>query len=199
MMGRWLQGLLMLLMAVIVVAAAWTAAAGGGARMYQGDQPAPDLPETVLILGSKVSDGEPGAYVRARLDTAVALYESGGVTRIINSGNGGEDAGRETEVMTDYLVARGVPAEIIEQDPEGLDTATSCLHLAERFDVTEITVVTQDFHLARANALCRHHGVEAVGVIAGCADCSTAGILRNHLRETVLARPRALAGVLGFD
>lgn len=197
MVERWVQALVLALLAVIVVAAAWTDIAGGD-QLYRAAQPPAELPGTALVLGSKVSDGVPGEYVRGRLDTAVELYQAGQISRIVTSGNGSDEAGNETAVMADYLVAHGVPREAIEQDPEGFDTDASCRRLPDEFGTDQVVVITQDFHLARAVALCRRHGVDAVGVVAGCDYCSVAGISRNHLRETVLARPRAFVGVFGW-
>ncbi|MFE0750945.1 vancomycin high temperature exclusion protein [Gordonia sp. NPDC058843] len=156
------------------------------------DAQAPAARPTVLVLGSLVhDDGSPGDYVRGRLDTALELYRSGGVGRIINSGNGSDEAGNEPAVMRSYLEERGVPSRVIADDPAGLDTAASCRRARTVFGVDEVVVVTQGFHLRRAVALCRHRGVDARGVAAGC-DCPAWTLARNHVRETVFAGPRAL-------
>lgn len=146
---------------------------------------------TLVVFGSRVSNGEPGDYVRGRLDTAVELYRDGKVWRIINSGNGTADEGSETAVMRNYLERRGVPASVIVDDPTGFDTAETCRHLRDTFRVAHPVLITQDFHVSRAIALCRNMGIDAVGVSARC-ECSWPSLVRNHLRETVLARPRAL-------
>ncbi|WP_439033190.1 SanA/YdcF family protein [Gordonia terrae] len=147
---------------------------------------------TLLVLGSLVyDDGTPGDYVRGRLDTALALYRTGQVARIINSGNGSADAGNEPAVMRRYLEAHGVNAASIVDDPAGLDTAASCRRARQVFGVREVIVVTQGFHLRRAIALCRAEGVDARGVVAEC-DCPVWTVVRNHVRETVFAGPRAV-------
>jgi len=150
---------------------------------------------TLLVLGSLVSDGDPGTYVRGRLDTAVDLYRSGNVSRIINSGNGSPDVGDEPAVMRAYLHAREVPGEIIVDDGLGLDTAESCRRARDVFGVSSVVVVTQDFHLPRAIALCRDAGLDARGVVARC-DCPVSGQVRNHVRELVFAGPRAFLTIL---
>lgn len=153
----------------------------------------PDAPSApvALVLGSKVSDGEPGSYVRGRLDSALELYRDGRVQRILNSGNGDRAAGDEPQVMRSYLEQRGVPAAAIIDDPEGFDTAESCRRARDVYDVHEVLIVTQDFHLGRAIGLCRDIGIDAQGVYAGC-ECAPWTVARNHIRETVLAGPRAL-------
>ena len=147
---------------------------------------------TALVLGAKVSDGQPGEYVRARLDTAIELYRSGQVATILNSGNGSSRYGSETAVMRAYAERAGVPSAAIRDDPAGYDTERSCARARSEFDLSQVVLVTQDFHLDRAIALCRLDGPDPIGVAAPCPDCAWWSIARNHLREALLARPRAL-------
>lgn len=176
---------------VITIAATWVFAASSG-RVITGTMP----PHSVLVVfGSLVRDGVPGDPVRGRLDTAVRLYRTGHVDRIINSGNGSSYAGNEPAVMRDYLLDHGVPSSVIVDDGAGTDTAATCSGLRHRFGIRAAVLVTQDFHLGRAIALCRAAGVDATGVRAGC-DCPAPTVLRNHLRENLLADPRALLGLL---
>ena len=176
---------------MITIAATWVYASAFGRSLEAGAVPAHS---TVVVFGSLVRDGEPGDPVRGRLDTALTLYRTGHVDRIINSGNGSAMAGDEPAVMRAYLEARGVPAAMIVDDGSGVDTAATCSGLRDR-RVRSAVLVTQDFHLGRAIALCRAAGVDATGVRAAC-DCPSATILRNHLRENLLANPRALLGVI---
>ncbi|MGC4935133.1 SanA/YdcF family protein [Gordonia sp. DT30] len=173
---------------IVTIAATWVFVASRGHSLTAAEVP-PD--STVVVLGSLVRDGDPGDYVRGRLDTALALYRSGAVQRIINSGNGSPDAGDEPAVMRAYLEARGVPPEKIVDDPAGFDTADTCRRLRDVYRVDRPVLLTQDFHAPRAIALCRSLGVDASGVDAGC-DCSAISLARNIVRETMLARPRAL-------
>ncbi|MFT3901237.1 MAG: YdcF family protein [Gordonia sp. (in: high G+C Gram-positive bacteria)] len=174
---------------IIAAAATWAYVGARGRVLDAGDVPPGS---TVLVLGAKVSDGEPGEYVRARLDTAVELYRSGRAARIINSGNGSSRYGSETDVMRAYLERQGVPASAILDDPAGYDTQRSCARAKSEFGLADVVLVTQDFHLDRAIALCRLDGPSPTGVAAPCPDCARWTIVRNHLRETLLARPRAL-------
>ncbi|MGV9714001.1 SanA/YdcF family protein [Gordonia sp. NPDC003424] len=173
---------------IITIAATWTFVLAAGRTVESAAVPPGS---TALVLGSLVRDGVPGDYVRGRLDTALELYQTGRVTRIINSGNGSAEAGDEPAVMRNYLQTRGVPAAAIVDDPGGIDTDASCARTRTVFGVTRAVIVTQDFHLSRAIALCRGHGVDAIGMAARC-DCPTLTVVRNHLRELLLAQPRAL-------
>ncbi|GAA1482144.1 hypothetical protein GCM10009624_25840 [Gordonia sinesedis] len=173
---------------VITVAATWTYVSARG-RVVEVADVTPG--STALVLGSLVADGEPGEYVQGRLDTAVRLYRSGRVTRIVDSGNGTPAAGNEPSVMRAYLMRHGVPAAAIVDDPAGFDTERSCRRARDVYGVRRPVIVTQDFHLDRAIALCRRFGLDATGVAADCA-CRWWTLARNHFREGVLARPRAL-------
>ncbi|MFT4200763.1 SanA/YdcF family protein [Gordonia sp. (in: high G+C Gram-positive bacteria)] len=193
--GRW--GLLTRLVVLgilavegmVAVSATWAYVSARGRVVAPADV---DAGSTALVLGAKVSDGEPGEYVRARLDTAVQLYRSGRVATIINSGNGASRYGSETDVMRAYLERQGVPASVIRDDPAGYDTQRSCARARSEFGLAKVVLVTQDFHLDRAIALCRLDGPDPIGVAAPCPDCAWWTIARNHVRETLLARPRAL-------
>lgn len=178
---------------IVTVAATWVFAASAG-RIVDDDEVAPS--STALVLGSLVHDGVPGDYVRGRLDTALRLYRAGLITRIINSGNGSAAAGDEPAVMRRYLQEHGVPARAIVDDGGGVDTAASCRRAYGRFGVRRVVIVTQDFHLGRAIALCRAAGLDPTGVAATCP-CPGWTVVRNHLREIFLARPRALLSVAG--
>ena len=117
-----------------------------------------------MVLGAKADRDRPSAFLAARLDLAQRLYEDGRIRAILVSGDGLERANRETDVMRDYLVERGVPAGKIVQDPAGFDTYDSCVRARDVYGVRELTVITQDYHLGRAITICRMVGVDAVGV-----------------------------------
>lgn len=176
---------------VITVAATWIYFSSAG-RVLDADDVPPG--STALVLGSLVDDGVPGTYVQGRLDTALDLYRNGRIDRIINSGNGSAEAGDEPAVMRGYLEARGVPTDDIVDDPLGMDTDASCRRAHDVFGVRRAVIVTQDFHVSRAIALCRSWGIDATGVAARC-ECAIWTVVRNHLRESLLARPRALLGL----
>jgi vancomycin permeability regulator SanA len=124
----------------------------------------PERP-VALVLGAGVRpDGEPSLLLARRLDTAAGLYSSGKVDAVLVSGDNSVEHYNETDTMSDYLVAAGVPRERIVGDYAGFSTWDSCARASEVFGVEEATVVTQDFHLPRAVRLCRAAGIDAVGV-----------------------------------
>lgn len=186
------------LVELIVTVAATVVFVGAHGRVYAIDDDAlrpGSVPATAIVLGSLVSDGEPGTYVRGRLDTVLDLYHRRIVTRIINSGNGSADAGDEPAVMRAYLEERGVPPHAIVDDAAGMSTEQSCVRARDAFGLRAALLITQDFHTDRAVTLCRAAGVDASAVIASC-ECPWPTVVRNHVRESLFANPRALLSML---
>lgn len=180
-----------MLEAIVLLGSAWVVAVSHGRVTDAASLPA-GAPATLIVLGAKAADGEPGVYLRNRLDVAVGLYRTGRIDRILVSGNDDDAAGNEVTVMRAYLEARGVPAGRIVDDPFGRNTAATCRRAAGESGVRRALVVTQNFHVGRAVGLCRAAGIEALGVIAPCDGCSVLSLTRNWFREAVLSRPRAV-------
>ncbi|WOC11952.1 SanA/YdcF family protein [Gordonia sp. MP11Mi] len=196
MLTRRRLGLLALLAVVAVevlvaVTSSWVAIASRG-RVVGSDEVPDDAPRTAIVLGSKVDDGQPGDYVRARLDVAVDLYREHHADRILVSGNDADDAGNEVRVMRAYLEGAGIPPTAIVGDGLGINTAATCRRAADRFGIRSALIITQNFHVGRAVLLCGAYGVDATGVIAPCGHCSVLSLTRNHLRESLGSRPRAV-------
>lgn len=107
----------------------------------------------ILILGSR-----PGPILETRLVRALPLI--GSTVPTVVSGRG------EAGVMARWLVSRGVPSELVLEEPdatstnENLENARALLPDTERW-----TVVTSEFHLWRTRLWAWHLGIP-VEVIA---------------------------------
>ena len=151
------------MVALIPVAASWIHLASVSAgRTHSAD----DVPQrgVGMVLGAKTHPDRPSAFLAARLDVALELFKAGKIRAILVTGDGLERSNFETKVMREYLVERGVPPEQIVEDPAGFDTYDSCVRARDVFGVTELTVITQDYHVGRAIAICELVGVDALGV-----------------------------------
>ena len=86
-----------------------------------------DVPEraVAMVLGAKADGRQPSAFLAARLDLAVELYEKGTIKAVLVSGDNTALSHYETTVMRDYLVTNGVPTEQVVEDPAGYDTYES--------------------------------------------------------------------------
>lgn len=121
----------------------------------------------LLVLGGGVSpDGTPRLLLKNRLDAAVTAYNLGGVEHIIVSGDNRYDHYNEPLAMKNYLLQQQIPASAIQEDFAGRSTYESCERAAKIFGLTNVTIVSQRSHLARALYLCDQFGLKAVGLAA---------------------------------
>jgi vancomycin permeability regulator SanA len=130
-----------------------------------GDVGAVPRRSVAIVFGAKVEDdGTPSPALADRLQGAVDLYRDGRVMHLLMTGDNRVAGYDEVSAMRTWAMARGVPASAITRDYAGLDTYDSCLRARTIFGVTDAVLVTQAFHLPRALYLCRHHGIDAVGL-----------------------------------
>lgn len=153
--------------ALLLLAASWASVSwirsGAEGRMHSAHT-VPDTP-VALVLGTRVQpDGTPAPFLTARLEIARELYATDKVRAILVSGDNMRHEYNEPEAMQRWLVEHGVPADKVVLDYAGFDTYDSCARAKRIFGVDRATLVTQQFHLARAVTVCRHLGVDAVGV-----------------------------------
>lgn len=120
-----------------------------------------------IVYGAAIyRNGRLSAVLRDRMDTAIQLYESGKVDRILLSGDSRPTGYSEPVAMYHYAVQRGVPEEALEIDHGGFRTYDTCYRARWVFDVGQATLVTQGFHLPRALYTCDRLGIDVVGVAA---------------------------------
>lgn len=128
------------------------------------EETVPDTP-VALVLGALVyPDGTPSPFLTRRLEVARRLYDAGRVQTIIVSGDGMAPEYDEPLAMRRYLLRAGVPPERVVVDGGGFDTYHSCVRARQVFGVSEVVLVSQDYHLPRAVATARCVGLSAVGV-----------------------------------
>ncbi|MFC4565897.1 vancomycin high temperature exclusion protein [Nocardiopsis mangrovi] len=149
-----------------------------------------------LVLGAGLrDDGRPTTLLARRLDLAAELYHRGGTEAVLVSGDNSIDSYNETDAMRDYLVALGVPATKIAGDYAGFSTWESCVRAHEVFGVDAAAVITQNFHLPRAVALCRAAGIDTQGVGDASIRVRTTATVYGYVRE-VPAAVKAVADTL---
>ncbi|MFP7365018.1 YdcF family protein [Corynebacterium callunae] len=113
----------------------------------------------ILVLGSRVEDGQVTTLLATRLDKAIELVSQHPETPIVVSGKG------ESGPMAQYLRARGV-RKVIEEDAatstnENLENAQALLPKTTRW-----TVVSSDFHAWRTYLWAWHLGIRITVVTA---------------------------------
>ena len=120
-----------------------------------------------IVFGAGLlRDGSAGPVLSDRVKTAVTLYQTGKVKKLLMSGDNRFVDYNEPEAMRQYALDLGVPNQDIVLDYAGRRTYDTCYRANAIFQVKSAILVTQDFHLARAIFLCNQFGVESVGVEA---------------------------------
>ena len=118
-----------------------------------------------IVFGAEVKrDGTPSVVLRDRIETAVALYKSGKVEKLLMSGDNRFVDYNEPESMRQYALTLGMPDSAIALDYAGRRTYDTCYRAKKIFGVNSAILVTQRFHMPRALFLCQAFGIDAVGV-----------------------------------
>lgn len=123
--------------------------------------------QVAIVFGAAVfGNGRLSTVLRDRMETAITLYQSGKVNKILVSGDNSFDDYNEPEAMMAYAIERGIPPQDVQPDYGGRRTYDTCYRAHEIFRLNNAILVTQEFHLPRALFTCRRLGVEAIGVSA---------------------------------
>ena len=127
---------------------------------------APETPVAIVFGAGLWRDGTPTPVLRDRVATAVDLYLTGKVEKLLMSGDNRVHTYNEPGAMRDHAISLGVPAEDIVLDYAGWRTYDTCYRARHIFGVQDATLITQSFHLPRAIYTCNNLGVAANGVTA---------------------------------
>ena len=152
------------------------------AQTTEGTVPKKDY---AIVFGAALRNRgtEPSNYLRWRIETAVALYKTGQVQRLLMSGDGSFPDHDEPAIMKREAIELGVPAGAIEVDKFGFDTYDSCYRAHNQRGVTSAIAVTQSYHLPRAVFSCQQVGIDTIGV-AAVARYGRSASLYDLLRES---------------
>ncbi|MFK4222565.1 vancomycin high temperature exclusion protein [Streptomyces sp. NPDC019890] len=167
--------------------ATWMHAVADSRVRTVAEVPARDV---AVVFGAGLWKGRPTPYLAHRLDAAAELYRAGKVRVVLVTGDNSRVEYDEPDAMRTYLTARGVPDKQIVSDYAGFDTWDSCVRVKKIFGVDRAVLVTQDFHIRRAVALCQAAGVESYGV--GVAEPHDATWYYGGTREVFAAGKAAL-------
>ena len=157
----------------VILAGALVGAAAHSWVVYQEAHAGDELKkcDVIIVLGARVRpDGTLSNSLEYRMQTALAAYEAGYADRFIVCGaRGGDEPCTEASAMKAYLTARGVPEASVFMDDQSFNTRQNIDHAKAIMDeqgFSTAIVVTNAYHVARAKALCRDAGIEALGAAA---------------------------------
>ena len=147
-----------------------------------------------LVLGTSkfVRTGKENLFFRYRMEATARLWKEGKVKTLILSGNNDSEYYNEPADMKRALVKLDVPEESMQLDYAGFRTFDSVVRCKTVFGHNKITIISQNFHNARALYIGNHEGMEAIAFAA--QDVPDGYSLRTLVRE-YLARPYALLDV----
>jgi len=119
----------------------------------------------VLVLGSQTHGIRLSPVLRDRVDAAIYLREKGTAGKLLLSGDHGQKFYDEATAMKLYVLANApyIPEEDIFVDYAGFSTWESMYRARNVFEVNDLIVVTQKFHISRAVNMARSLGMDAVG------------------------------------
>lgn len=128
-----------------------------GKWMRDGLEPTADgTKEFAIVLGAKVNGETPSLSLKYRLDAALNYAnEHPNVYLILSGGQGKGEAISEAQAMENYLVANGLSKDRLLLETKSTSTYENIRFSKELLPegVAEVTIISSDFHLARAQKL----------------------------------------------
>lgn len=148
---------------------------------------------TAIVFGAGLrSDGSPTSILKDRVKTAVDLYKTGKVEKILLTGDNRFVNYNEPAAMAAYAHDLGVPQTDLVLDYAGQSTYDSCYRAKSIFKLDQAILVTQSFHLPRALYICNEMGIKSIGVTADQQKYWTFSFMYWQIREL----PASLVAIL---
>lgn len=132
-----------------------------------GQQDRTQKADVIVVLGAQVRpDGSAGIGLRLRTLHALHLYRKGIAPKIICTGGVGDNPPAEAEVAAKLLMTKGVPRKDVVLENSSTSTWENAINAAKICKARHwkrVVVVSDPFHLWRAERNFRHQGVLAFG------------------------------------
>ncbi len=127
-----------------------------------------DVPVTKvgIVFGASVTDSGVSDAVEERLQAAADLYKQGKIQKLIVSGDNQTVQYNEPQQMIDRAVQLGIAVGDIQPDYGGRRTYDTCYRAKYIFGLTDVILISQPLHLARALYICNSLGLRANGYAA---------------------------------
>lgn len=141
-----------------------------GRWMSDGQEPkANGAHEYAIILGAKVNGEIPSLSLRYRLEAALSYAnEFPNVKLILSGGQGEGEIISEAEAMRIFLVENGIKGERLLLEEVSTSTYENLLYSKELMPSTVhgATIITSDYHLARARKIAKTLDLETDSIAA---------------------------------
>lgn len=123
--------------------------------------------EYIIVLGCKVTGDKPGIYLRGRINKAYEyLTEHPDAKAILSGGQGSDEQISEGQCMYNTLTEMGIDPKRLMVEDESTSTIENFNNSIQKLkaqgtEITEITIVTNDFHEYRASKFAERCGLKA--------------------------------------
>jgi SanA protein len=175
--------LLLVSLALAAITLPWLIVVQSYAALILTSEEAPTR-STAIVFGAGLRrDGRPTAILADRVRTAVDLYRRGKAQTLLLSGSATPPNYDEPGAMHQLALELGVAEEHLLIDRGGSRTFETCLRARDEFGIREAILVSQEFHLPRALAICAGLDLQAVGVSADLREYHSRAARYWELRE----------------
>ncbi|HJF33340.1 MAG TPA: YdcF family protein [Sporosarcina psychrophila] len=141
-----------------------------GKWMDEGLEPSADgTNDYAIVLGAKVKREAPSLSLQYRLDAALRYAnEHPHVKMILSGGQGPDEHISEAEAMRQFLTENGVASERLILETASTSTYENILFSKKLMptEIRSVTIITSDYHLARARKIAASLNLESDAVAA---------------------------------
>lgn len=155
---------LLLLVGFVVACNVWVVSSTEDAVFESVESIESNTVGMVLGTSKKVAPNQPNLHFEHRLEAAAKLYHAGKVKHLLVSGDRDSEYYNEPRDMTIKLMELGVPSNAITADNAGYRTLDSVIRARRVFGLRRMTVISDDFHVARALFIAEREGIDAVAL-----------------------------------
>lgn len=145
--------------------------------------------EYAILFGARVKEsGVPSLALKYRLDAAIEyLNDYPTVNVIVSGGQGDDEPISEAAFMENYLVENGIEQDRILKEDQSTSTYENIVFSMKLLpeEVTQVTLISSDFHLKRAQVLADKQGLKT-DVVAADTPNSVEEMMRLRERAALL-------------
>ena len=145
----------------------------------------PRIPsDAIIVLGAQVKeDGTPSVALERRMKAALEEYMERPQMVICCGAQGTNEPEAEGDLMRRWMIQNGVAEKDAVAETDSFNTRQNLINAKQIMDergLSQALVVTSDYHVARALALCADVGIKATGK---GSPSKPEYFIKNHIRE----------------
>ena len=140
--------------------------------------------EMGIVFGAGLEkSGIPSKVLLERIQSAVMLYQTGKISKVLMTGDNRDIYYNEPAAMKMAAQSLGIHESDILTDPDGHRSIDSCRNAIEKFNIHQAILITQPFHLPRVLWTARKVGIQAIGFAADHEVHRIDDVIWWHIRE----------------